>query len=488
MTNQSDEIKVPGFMREKRSNVNNQTFNQTQTEEVQVPKKNRKKLKKIGFVAAELVYGAVAIGGAFYAHEQYKNYKDRQKADNLVNSYVSESVCVLPQSLYTANNYAFKYCDGTNLEQALQESNIDALVIGDTVYTEKGSEIAKIDAIVEYKDYENYVITEYNKIDERLITGNVIANENYTIAMNQKGEGVSKYKDIYINRFKVTEDYSQGIFFVMKNIKTKQIWSSNYSFNDKKEENYQIKFMPDKIEQEITKGNIKSKIKTTIASNEPVELRRLILENQGNEEETIEITTYFEPVLSKKEQDYAHPVFNNLFLISKFDEETNSLVFKRKKREKNTQEMYLMANLSTNSETIGDLEYEISEEKFIGRGNLGIPNMIKNSIPLSKKIGLVTEPIVALKRIVKIKPNEKINIDFVISVGEKLEKVKQNLQKYKSEENVKLAFELSKAKVEAESRYLRIKGKDIALYQKILSYMIFDNSIKSQRLYSMQLV
>ena len=42
MTNQSDEIKVPGFMREKRSNVNNQT----QTEEVKVPKKNRKKLKK----------------------------------------------------------------------------------------------------------------------------------------------------------------------------------------------------------------------------------------------------------------------------------------------------------------------------------------------------------------------------------------------------------------------------------------------------------
>ena len=348
---------------------------------------------------------------------------------------------------------------------------------------EKKEKIEKL----KYKDYENYVITEYNKIDERLITGNVIANENYTIAMNQKGEGVSKYKDIYINRFKVTEDYSQGIFFVMKNIKTKQIWSSNYSFNDKKEENYQIKFMPDKIEQEITKGNIKSKIKTTIASNEPVELRRLILENQGNEEETIEITTYFEPVLSKKEQDYAHPVFNNLFLISKFDEETNSLVFKRKKREKNTQEMYLMANLSTNSETIGDLEYEISEEKFIGRGNLGIPNMIKNSIPLSKKIGLVTEPIVALKRIVKIKPNEKINIDFVISVGEELEKVKQNLQKYKSEENVKLAFELSKAKVEAESRYLRIKGKDIALYQKILSYMIFDNSIKSQRLKKLNL-
>lgn len=192
MTNQSDEIKVPGFMREKRSNVNNQTFNQTQTEEVQVPKKNRKRLKKIGFVAAELVYGAVAIGGAFYAHEQYKNYKDRQKADNLVNSYVSESVCVLPQSLYTANNYAFKYCDGTNLEQALQESNIDALVIGDTVYTEKGSEIAKIDAIVEYKDYENFTTFEANDGSFKVIP------EGYTMDGNRISKTNQFEKTIYL--------------------------------------------------------------------------------------------------------------------------------------------------------------------------------------------------------------------------------------------------------------------------------------------------
>ena len=46
-------------------------------------------------------------------------------------------------------------------------------------------------------------------------------------------------------------------------------------------------------------------------------------------------------------------------------------------------------------------------------------------------------------------------------------------------ENVKKAFELSKAKVEAESRYLRIKGKDIDNYQKMLSYIIFQNPAKS---------
>ena len=343
---------------------------------------------------------------------------------------------------------------------------------------EKKEKVEKL----KYKDYENYVVTEYNKIDERLITGNVISNENYTIAINQKGEGISKYKDIYVNRFKPTDDYSQGIFFVMKNIKNKQIWSSNYNFNNKKEDNYQIRFMPDSVEQEIIEGNIKTKIKTTVASNEPIELRSLILENQGQEEETIEVITYFEPVLSKKEQDYAHPAFNNLFLVSEFDERTNSIIVKRTNRENNSKKMYLIANLSTNCETIGDLEYEINQEKFIGRGNLEIPYMVKNSIPFSRKIGLVTEPIVALKRIIKIKPKEQVYVNLIIGVGEDKAKLENSVQKYQSVENVKMEFELSKARVEAESRYLRIKGTDITLYQKMLSYIIFDNSVKSQRL------
>lgn len=332
---------------------------------------------------------------------------------------------------------------------------------------------------LKYKDYEDYIQNTYNKINEKLTIANVISNENYTVAINQKGQGVSKYKDIYVNRFKPTDDYSQGIFFTFKNIKNKSIWSTNYPHNENKE-NYQISFMPDKIEQEIVNGNIKSKISVVVASNDPVELRRVNLKNNGNEEEIIELTSYLEPVLSKKEQDYAHPAFNNLFLITKYDEKTNSLIVKRKRRELNQEEIYLATTLSTNSETIGDFEYEINEEKFIGRGNLGIPQMVQNSNPLSKAIGLVTEPIVALRKTIKIKPQEEVNIDLIISVGNEEEVVKENLEKYKSSENVKTEFEVAKARVETESRYLEIKGKDIEIYQKMLSYIIFDNPAKSR--------
>ena len=332
---------------------------------------------------------------------------------------------------------------------------------------------------LEYVDYEDYIQDTYKKIDERLIRGNVIANENYLIAMNQKGEGASKYKNILINRFKSTDDYPQGIFFDIKNIKSKKIWSSNYIPNTGK---YQISFMPDKIEQELINDNIKTKIKTIIAPDEPVEIRKLSLENLGNEDEILEITSHFEPVLSPKEQDYAHPAFNNLFLIFDFDNETNSIIVKRKKRNEHEQEIYMAVNLSTNSEIIGDLEYEIDEEKFTGRGNIGIPQMVKNSSPFSKKIGLVTEPVVALKRAMKVKKQEKSTVNLIIAVGETKEKVIENIKKYTVEENIKKAFELSKAKNEAQTRYLRIKGAQIQEYQKMLSYIIFNNPSKKLNL------
>lgn len=325
-----------------------------------------------------------------------------------------------------------------------------------------------------YKGYENYTINSYNKIDERLITGNVISSEDYTVAIDQKGRGVSKYKDIYINRFKTTKTYNQGINIYIKNIKTKNIWNSMYNGDNQ----YKINFMPDKNEIKKSNGNIKSKIENIIAPNEPVEIRRITLENTGTEEEILEITTYFEPVLSNKNQDYAHPAFNNLFLIFDFDEETKSVIVNRKDRKDTTKNMYLQTTLNVGKEGIGDLEYEFDKEKFLGRGNLSVPQMIKNSSPFSKSLGLTTEAIVAIKRVVKVKPKEECAVDFIISVGEDKQIVQNNLQKYMAQENVKEAFKLSKAKVEEESRYLGIEGKDIELYQKIMSYIVFENPMR----------
>ena len=218
---------------------------------------------------------------------------------------------------------------------------------------------------LKYKDYENYSIVTYNKVDEQLIRGNVISNANYTVAINQKGDGFSKYKNYYINRYKSTDDYKQGIFFYIKSIQSGKVWSTNYNEYEAKPDKYVTNFMPDKDEFERIDGNIKTKMKITVAPNEPIEIRRLELENLGNTDEILEITSYFEPILSSREKDYSHPSFNNLFLQFEYNDELGCIIVKRNKRTKSEEELYLAITVSANGEKIGDMSYEIDKEKFI---------------------------------------------------------------------------------------------------------------------------
>ena len=335
-------------------------------------------------------------------------------------------------------------------------------------------------------DYDNYIEVKYDKINENLIRGNVISNEKYTVAINQKGIGVSQYKDIYINKFKKTDDYGQGIFFYIKNAKEKKCIKIGYDNSINESNKYEVTFMPDQEKKKKINGDIKSTLKIIVDSNEPVEIRRLEIKNLSNSEQVLEVSSMFEPVLSTKEQEYAHPAFNNLFLEYMYDEERKILIVKRRKRGQNDNDLYLAVKLSTDCEIIVDNEYEIDKEKLCMRGNLGIPKMIKNSIAFSNKIGLVTEPVIAMRKTIKIKQLDKAILDLILSVNENKELAIKNLEKYVNSENVKMAFDISKAKSEAESKYLQIKGKDINLYQKILSYIIFENPIRKKQMQKVQ--
>lgn len=74
---------------------------------------------------------------------------------------------------------------------------------------------------IKYQDYENYTQRQYNKINENLNISNVIANDKYTIIMDQFGNGYSKYKNLQVNRYKETDEAQQGIMFYIKILETK---------------------------------------------------------------------------------------------------------------------------------------------------------------------------------------------------------------------------------------------------------------------------
>lgn len=333
---------------------------------------------------------------------------------------------------------------------------------------EKKEKVEKI----KYNGYDVNFVKEITRFDHDLPESNVISNEEYMVCMNKDGTGYSQYKGRLINRYKPTNRYPEGIFFYFKNIKNKKIWSSRYQEG---KGGYKTIFTADKNETIVQHESIKTKIKTMIAPNDNVEIRNIKIVNQGNREEILEVSSVLEPVLSHPNQDYAHKAFNNLFL--KYEEIENGILMKRCKRG-NEPETYLAVGFFSDKGNIENLEYEIDKEKLYGRLNHAIPSKIQNSEKFSNHVGLVVDPILAFRRTIKIGKEEKVEINFIMSVAETKEKAIQGLDNYKSFENVKRTFEISKLRNEETARYLQVTGKEMLLYQKVLSYTIGLNPLR----------
>ena len=333
---------------------------------------------------------------------------------------------------------------------------------------ERKEKVEKIKYVGNNTNYFKEIIDFKNNLPEL----NIISNEEYLVCANKNGTGFSKYKNILINRYKRTNEYNEGIFFYFKNAKTKQIWSNIYSENVQE---YKTNFTADMNQTVINNDNLKSKIKTIVAPNDNVEIRNIKIINDGNNEEILEISSVLEPVLSTENGDYAHKAFNNLFL--KYEEIENGILIKRNKRG-NQKEIFLAVGFFAEKGNIEKLEYEIDKEKLYGRLNNNIPKKIEESERFSNNLGLVVDPILSFRRTIKIGKQEKIELNLVLSISEDKGDAIEKLNNYKSFENVKRIFEISKIRNEENARYLQVTGSEMQLYQKILSYLLNLNPLK----------
>ena len=360
----------------------------------------------------------------------------------------------------------------------LQERMPDNVIIT----KEKKEKIEKI----KYADYDYYAERIFDKKNDFINEYNLISNNDYTILIDKDGNGYSKYKDNIVNRFKDTDDIDQGIHFFIKNVKNKKIWSpANLKFLDKSEK-YNVKFYPDKSTFSRTDENIKTTLSIIVAPEEPVEIRKINLKNIGNDDEILEVSSVLEPVISPKEQDYAHKAFNNLFLS--YEMQDGIIIAKKKSRNPEGKDYYLAINLYSENSLSGELEFELDKKTLYGRKNFGIPYLIENSVPFSNKVENSTNSVVAFRNSIEVKRNSESSLSLIMSSSENKDEAIKNVQKYMNIESIERAINLSRAQSEAKIQYLGISGKDVNLYQRILSHMLLkcgnkDIKLNKNRIY-----
>ena len=310
-------------------------------------------------------------------------------------------------------------------------------------------------------NFSSYIERSIEKPNKKYRNINVISNEKYKITIDDFGDSISEYDSLMINNFKQTSELKQRINSYIKNVRTKKITEIK---NDSK-----VIFAPDKAKFIKNENNLKIEETVSLDPNRPIEIRRIEIENLGSQDEVFEVIVDFEPSLSRKMQEYSHPAFNKLFM--KLDEVGENIVFEKKDRN-GIENRYFATTLYTENEQIVDFEYEIDKEKYLGRENLGLSNMVKFQRNFSKQIKQVTDPIIAMKRTIKIKTKEKASINILLSAANSREEAIENLENVKSEEEIIRILNIARIRSEEESKYLQIDGRRIEIYVRLLKYLL----------------
>ncbi len=301
---------------------------------------------------------------------------------------------------------------------------------------------------IKYKVYDEY--------SQRSRGLNVISTNNFTTINYQNGLEINKLNDITL-----TDENN----IYIKDIDNKKVWNLANSKHDTVFTAFDSSF-------KIENGNLKVQIKNTIAPDLQVEVKEIKLTNKGLNNLNLEITTSSKPILVNKKQYDAHPAFENMFL--NFNNIDDKLIVTRNRRNQNEQIPYYITTLYAEE---GNMEFEIDKEKFISRKNNKIPDGVSKSWPFSSKVGTVINPIIALRRIVNINPNETKKIYLIVSADYDEKQAIKNLEEYQDIRNLDRVFELSKVQTEAETRYLGIRGNNISTYQKMLRFLIMPKEI-----------
>lgn len=311
------------------------------------------------------------------------------------------------------------------------------------------------------------------KLDSALPVCHILSNGVYSMLISNRGSGFSRKDDIYITRWReeiTSRNY--GFFIFFRDINSNNCWSNTYEPLNILPQKYEAKFSADKAEFFRSDGTVDTHTEICVSTEDNCEIRRVTISNNGSSEIVIECTSYFEAVLTYLMADIVHPAFSNLFIRTEVLKEYNSLIASRRARDEGGKSTFTFHTVTTEKECIGDFEYETDRYKFIGRNN-NISSALELNHPLSNTVGAVLDPVMSLRKKVRIEPKKSVTLSFIIGITDSKENSIELSKKYYENSNIIRAFELAYMRSTMATKYLNLKASETECFDSMISNIIY---------------
>ena len=235
-------------------------------------------------------------------------------------------------------------------------------------------------------------IREFNDINE-VPEISILSNSKYSLLINDRGNGFSRYKTIQLNRYRKITEQDYGNYIYIKDLDSNKVWSNTYAPTNVKADKYNVVFATDRIKFLRMDGGISTKTEIIVTREKNAEIRKVTFKNTTNEVKNLQLTTYTEPIIEENIDDITHRTFRNLFVSSEYDKETKSLIMCRKNNSKKTKSYFISKLLIPNEEY--DVTYETERANFIGRNNNVDAPLALTKDTLSNTVGSNIVPVMS---------------------------------------------------------------------------------------------
>lgn len=302
----------------------------------------------------------------------------------------------------------------------------------------------------------------------------LLSSGNYTLFISSRGTGYSKMGKYHLYRWrKDSQIRPYGYFIYIKDLNKNKLWSTTYEPTKVYPEKYEVKYTDYKASFYRKDGDIESEMDIVLFPEENGEIRKVTLLNNGSEDTLLELSSFVEITIDSYEADLAHTVFNNLFIKTElFDD--GVLLGNRRNIDKKKGSPWLVHCLVSDELGEGSYQYETSRTNFLGRGtDLSNPQGVNRE--LTNTVGAVLDPIMSLRKRIKLKSGESKTIYYIIGIFDKKDIAIEFAKKYREISTIERALELSLIRSQTEISYLNYSKEDIKLFNELLPNVLFSN-------------
>ncbi|MBO6027464.1 MAG: hypothetical protein J6P73_09500 [Bacteroidales bacterium] len=378
----------------------------------------------------------------------------------------------------------------------------------ETLLKEKAQVQPYIDLkITQYKRYQySKVQTESDARDYDGIATvpeiGVVSNGLYTVLLNDRGSGFSRYRNILVNRYRKISADHHGTYLYIRNLRDDKLWCNTYSPLDVMPSQYRVSFASDKISFMRVDGDIETKTEITVVKDYFAEIRRFTFTNNSELDVDLEITSYGEVVMAPRDVDAAHRVFNSMKILSEYDADHESLVFSKPSQNEQDGYYYVIHKLFVDNEEFGMnaesserqtqnkyniqnsslVEYETSRIKFLGRGgSIRHAHVIDNHRTLSNTVGTTLDPIMSMRRRIHIPAGKAVSAFIITGFSKAKEQLFQLVEQYHNAVDIEDAFKKSSVFNNMRTGMSLLKGSQMRLYTSISKYILQTATFGNQR-------